>query len=615
MTGTAAQRSLKTPPPGGVLLSALRRVLMATLVALLAGACAGPAADGGRGAAAAAGRAATGMQSDGGPLPIGVVQGTGPTSPWQDREVTVEGVVTAALPGLDGFTVQDPVGDGEPRSSDAIFVLAQRGLALPAAGSRVRVSGRVTEGGQPPATLTTLVASQVQVTGAGTPLQARVLDAPPPDWEALESVEVRIAAPLTVTGNHALHRFGELALAFGGRLWQPTERHRPGPAARALADENARRMLLLDDADTRQWPRALPFLPALEASAPLRAGSVLEGVQGVPEQRFGHWRLQPTQPVSRVRQAPRPPVPTVPGAHRIAAFNVLNFFNGDGRGAGFPTSRGADTAAAHARQRDKLVAALLALDADVLGLLEIENDGDGPHSSVAELAQALSVASGRRHHVVASPAPGGDAIRVALLWREGRVRPVGPPAQLDQGPFAYGSRPPLAQAFDIGGGDPLVVVVNHFKSKGGCAEASGADRDSGDGQGCWNAARVAAAEALAGWLAADPTGTGGDRVLVLGDLNAYSGEDPLQALAAHGLHDLLGADDWSYVYDGRAGRLDHALASASARRLVAGAAIWHANADENTGFDYRFEGPLEPALYRPDPWRASDHDAVLVGLR
>src|SRR5690606_8927263 len=145
-----------------------------------------------------------------------------------------------------------------------------------------------------------------------------------------------------------------------------------------------------------------------------------------------------------------------------------------------------------------------------------------------------------------------DAIQVALLYRADRVRAVGRTAQRASGPFAYGSRPPLAQAFDLGAGAPLVVAVNHFKSKGGCEEAQGADRDQGDGQGCFNASRVAAAEALADWLAGDPTGTGSPRVLLVGDFNAYAMEDPVRRLGERGYADLL-AGDGHYSFEiGRA---------------------------------------------------------------
>ena len=598
-----------TPPAGGVVLSGMRCALGgAALLVLLAalGGCRAPAP------------LAPDTGPDGGA--IAAIQGRGGVSPRVGEQVEFDAVVSAPMSGLQGFFAQDLRGDGDPATADGLFVAWPHGDPLPAAGARVRIAGQVAELGDAPHTLTAVRAGRVEVLGSG-PLPAPVaLRVPVADWEALEGMRVRIDVPLTVTGNHALARFGELAAVFGERLWQPTELHRPGPEADALARADAARTLLLDDARASQNPRRLWQLPEpLSPAAPLRAGSRVHGIEGVLDQRFGSYRIQPTRPFARIDQAPRPRLAPVDGPLRLAVLNVLNFFDGDGRGGGFPTARGADSVEEFERQRAKLLATLVALDADIVALLEIENDGNGDDSSLATLTAALNAAQPRAGYAfVPTPAPGGDAIRVALLYRTHRVTAVGRTAQLGDGPFAYGSRPPLVQAFDLGRGAPLVVAVNHFKSKGGCDDARGADADRGDLQGCWNAARTAAATALARWLQQDPTGTGSARVLLVGDLNAYAQEDPLRSLHAHGYQDVFAAGartpHYSYVYQGRAGRLDHALASPAALPLVTGATVWHANADEADAFDYNLDGRRPLAWYRPDPWRASDHDPLLLGL-
>ena len=118
------------------------------------------------------------------------------------------------------------------------------------------------------------------------------------------------------------------------------------------------------------------------------------------------------------------------------------------------------------------------------------------------------------------------------------------------------------QAFKRGNGPAFVVVANHLKSKG-CSEAEGADRDQGDGQGCWNALRVDSAKRLDAWLKKDPTGHGSALKLMVGDFNAYAMEDPVRALRDAGWADaftVAGAKrPYSYVYNGQSGRLDHAL--------------------------------------------------------
>ena len=204
---------------------------------------------------------------------------------------------------------------------------------------------------------------------------------------------------------------------------------------------------------------------------------------------------------------------------------------------------------------------------------------------------------------------GDDAIRVGLIYRAGRVQPVGASATLRDDIFGSRSRPPLAQSFRAGEGPAFTVVVNHFKSKG-CGAAAGAEADQGDGQGCWNPTRTLSAQRLDTWLRSDPTASGSDLTVIVGDLNAYAMEDPVRALLAAGWRDAFAgqAMPYSYVYGGQIGRLDHALLSPALAARLAGAAEWHGNADEPTGLGYR---------ERPDaagPWRSSDHDPLLLGL-
>ena len=90
------------------------------------------------------------------------------------------------------------------------------------------------------------------------------------------------------------------------------------------------------------------------------------------------------------------------------------------------------------------------------------------------------------------------------------------------------NRPSLAQSFvENSTGEVMTLVVNHLKSKG-CGGETGGDIDSGDGQGCWNATRTAAAEALVDWMATHPTGVDDDDFLVMGDINSYAKEDPIR---------------------------------------------------------------------------------------
>jgi predicted extracellular nuclease len=316
-------------------------------------------------------------------------------------------------------------------------------------------------------------------------------------------------------------------------------------------------------------------------------------------------------------------LPELPKGIRAASINLLNFFNGNGRGRGFPTLRGASSLEELTRQREKLVAEITALSPDVAALMELENDGYGDRSSLVELVEALNRKLGAdTYRLVGSggqSGPGDDEIRVGLIYRPTRLQPRGAPQLLESGAFAAHNRVPLAQAFATVEGEHLfTVIANHFKSKGGCDQAEReADRDTGDSQGCWNASRREAAEQLVAWLGADPRGVDGKRMLILGDLNAYAQEDPVRVLRDAGWRDafeIVGAKQpYSYVWNGYAGRLDHAFASAAMAPFIAAARDWHINADESEAFDYNREN-RQRDWYAPDHIRASDHDPLVVVL-
>ncbi|HZK52556.1 MAG TPA: hypothetical protein VFD47_13455, partial [Actinomycetota bacterium] len=192
--------------------------------------------------------------------------------------------------------------------------------------------------------------------------------------------------------------------------------------------------------------------------------------------------------------------------------------------------------------------------------------------------------------------------------------------------------PALAQTFmRLGTGQRVTVVVNHFKSKGqsGLNDPNDPDFDQGDGQGFWNATRTASAEALADWLATNPTRVQSLGALIIGDLNAYGREDPIRALEDAGYEDQLirftDGIPYTFTFDGMQGTLDTSLALDDLAERVTGAAVWHINADEVPAIDYqesvgfsnnpRFRTPeIAEAYYDPSAFRSSDHDPVVIGL-
>ena len=586
-----------------------------------------------------------------GVTPIHQIQGDGPRSPLEGQQVQVEGVVTRLTPDLGGLFLQSAPGaeDDDPATSEGIFVvLPAEGVEVLEVGEALRIRGTVVERGSDTAarTLTSVDASELESLGPATlPEPVVIREAPETveGWDRLEAMRIRVEGPLVVAGQSGLLRFGELITAMGDRPFQPTELHPPGPEAEALAVSNAARMLVLDDASNGQWPDDPTFLDQWpDHDAPLRSGSELGPVTGVLDVRRGGFLLLPDDRIEVTRQAPRPTEPPTVAAEdgdadaptpdaqalllRVAVLNVENLFNGDGTGGGFPTPRGAETFEDYQLQQAKLVATLQSVEADVAALAEVENDGIGPLTAIAQFVDALNEAGPARDWAAVEVAdgPGTDAIRVGILYRTSRVVPVGPYVFPDDPIFAWGSRPPLGQAFrrineeGTPRGEAWMVVSNHLKSKGGCpgddhSHARPGDEDMGDGQACWNAHRVEAARALADWLDSDPSGTGVGAAgsLILGDLNSYGREDPIRLLEERGWMDgfrLAGVErPYSYVFQGQAGRLDHVLIHQARQDALVGAAIWHTNADEFAGFGYEWD---------PDPgvWRSSDHDLLLVGV-
>ena len=552
---------------------------------------------------------------------IGAIQGSGDASPLDGREVTTEGVVVGdfqAADELSGVYLQDVDGDGDPATSDGIFVFDGDAPAL-APGDVVRVTGTVDEHFG----LTEITGVTAIADCGDAPVPApTVLTLPAGDAERerLEGMLVVVTGPLTATETYTLARFGELVVSSGGRLYQPTNDGGDDAAEQALNDA---RRLVIDDASTVQNPDEIPFTDV--DGAVIRLGDTLSDVVGVLSYGFDRYRLQPTAEPAVARTNPRPESPDdVGGDLQVGSFNVLNYFTTiDGPGAVTDTGadpRGADSAEELARQQAKIVAAILELDAEVVGLMEIENDADD--EALDHLVAALNAAAGEdRYAAIEEPDTGGglfgtDAIKVAMIYQPAAVVPMGPATSLDPATDTAfdNARLPLAQRFrPVGGGRPFTVVVNHFKSKG-CSGAQGANADQGDGQGCFNADRVEQAQALAALI-----GSLDDKdVLIIGDLNSYGEEEPIDVLEAAGYVDLIDtrlaeADQYSYVFDGQAGYLDHALASPRIAGRVTGADIWHINADEALFQDYNTEFNPD-GFYAPDPYRSSDHDPVLVGL-
>jgi predicted extracellular nuclease len=565
---------------------------------------------------------------------ISQLQGSGATSPYANTVQTTTGVITKKF--SNGFYIQDPDGDGDPTTPEAIYVFGATTAAN--VGDLVRVTGTVTEytpNGAPRSFTELTNVSGVTSLGAGRAVQVTNIVLGADDLRRYEGMLVRFAGALTVNGNAYLGDRGELVLG-NGRLETPTNRYRPGtPEAIALAAANEKNMVVLDD-NAFTIPAHIPYL---FQDGTVRAGDSVTDLVGVLDfgaigGSSGWYKLQPTAEPVFSRTNPREDAPSVAAGNvRVASANVLNFFttftNGtdawghSGRGCtlGSSTSagncRGADNMTEFERQRDKIVAELKAMDADAVGLMEIENNGD---TTVSYLVDALNTATapGTYAYVPKPAATGTDAIRVAMIYKPSRLTLVG--GALSDGD-GINNRPPMAQVFKVNAnGAKFSLIVNHLKSKGSCGGGAG-NTDSGDGQGCWNATRMQQAQRLATYfIPAVVQAAGGDTdVLAVGDFNSYGHEDPIAYLTGTGMVNELerfvrpNGIPYSYQFGGMSGYLDHALASASLDAQVAGVTEWHNNADEPDAIDYNL-GDTADDPYVKNAFRASDHDPVVVSL-
>jgi len=563
---------------------------------------------------------------------ISSIQGTGESSPVVGETKLVEGVVTSVVASLNGYFVQEELADHDSlaETSEGIFVFDENLSAtpnvMPTVGNKVRVQGVVKEHFN----RTQLSASSSFVDcGVGENINSQEVSLPAinaTDWENVEGMLIHFTQALQVTDTYNLARFGQLALS-NGRLLKPTNVFAPNSTqAVALADKNSRNVILLDDMNNQQNPESVPFpAPILSYDNTVRLGDSASGVAGVIDYSFSSYRVLPTQAPTFIATNSRTNTPLFShdGSLKVASFNVLNYFNGNGLGAGFPTARGAHTNEEFVRQSDKIVSAIAAIDADIVGLMEIENDGYNNTSAINDLVVKLNAVMGEKTYQFVNPnqaSLGSDAIAVGLLYKPAKVSLEGAAVTTTQTPFDFGNRQPLVQTFkETLTGEVLTIAVNHFKSKGSCGSASGNNADLNDGQGCWNELRTQAANQLTAWLNTMPTGTVDEDILIIGDLNAYAKEDPISAIENKGYQNLveksLGYSGYSYSFGGEVGYLDHALASSSLSAQVDETVVWHINADEPRAFDYNTENKSTNQLtnyYGSSAYRASDHDPIVI---
>ncbi|MDG1209051.1 MAG: ExeM/NucH family extracellular endonuclease [Paracoccaceae bacterium] len=599
-------------------------------------------------------------------------------SALEGQTIRIQAIVTADFqslsPGiigtdLNGFYVQeeDADADADTATSEGIFIFDDFAEGNPdvQVGDLVEVTGTVAEffgETQISATSVEVIASnQLLPTATSVDLPSAVvlLDQDGDfvvDLEAVEGMLVTFQDTLTVTELFQLGRFGTFKASADGRLEQFSQNNAPDAEgfAQHQQDIAARTITItIDDGTNFQNPDTIRIPDGndgvLTNTDSFRMGDTLTNLTGVVSYSE-NFQSGSEEPEVRIHLPsadyeavnPRPETPEdVGGNFKIASLNVLNYFTtlDDGTNSAGPNNdqgaRGADdltrfgvepATAEFDRQANKVVQAIVEIDADVLGLVEIENDDD---IAIADLVGRVNAALGSEvYRFIPTGDFGGDAITVGMIYKLDAVNPLGGIAGLFEfdgrnilDPLDAGrdlNRPALAQTFqDLTSGETVTVAVNHLKSKGSLSGLA-VDEDQLDGQGNNNATRTEAAKILADWLASDPTGQGSENTLIVGDLNAYAMEDPITALEDARYTDLaaeLIEDASSFVFDGQAGKLDYALANEALFEKVTGVTEWRINSDEATVTDYNLDFGRDPTLYNSDtPARNSDHDPVIVGF-
>ncbi|MFD2252327.1 VCBS repeat-containing protein [Pseudochelatococcus lubricantis] len=598
-------------------------------------------------------------------LLISQIQGTATASTYEGKYVLVSAIVTYTTG--DGFFLQeeDSDADADVRTSEGIFVYTGSASGV-AVGDHIDVSGTVAEYYnltqiKDVTKIVTLSQHNAQPTPAVIELSPDFVA----DLEQYEGMAVTLktgtSEPLTIIENYDFDRYGEIVVSAGGQV-QPTQIYDPNTQLdeiKALQQDNANNRFKIDDGNSAQNPTHFPYAPAstgdngngyidagdtfTENGPTLRVGAELTGsVSGVLTYSFDEFKLlvNGTLPIDEATNGgAREQTPEdVGGRLTVSSFNLLNFFttlnNGSGNGSGPNnlTPRGATTEGDLQRQLDKIVEAMLKIDASVFGLQELENNGFDSDSAIVALVNGLNAKApaGTTYAFVNPTAQGSDgfigtdAITTGLIYKTNEVSVVASDIYTFDEGGQQSTRPAVTATFEeVGTGEQFTVAVNHFKSKSGTG--TGADADKGDGQGAFNATRTETAHQLAEWL--DITNPDGyfakhgivdPDALIIGDLNSYAKEDPVTALRNAGFTDLIDAfigqdQAFSYLFNGQRGTLDQGLANSSLAGQVTGVTEWHINAQEPDLLSYSSQYK-DPRFYNDDVFATSDHDPLLIGL-
>ncbi len=508
-------------------------------------------------------------------VPIWAIQGEGPTSPYVRSEAVTSGVVTAVFPELSGFWLQDLEPDGNPATSDGLFVLAANGVDIPVmAGDQALVNGGVRElSGE----TTLYVAAPEAMTILGTAeLPPPIAYDPPQDvaealvyLESLEGMLVAVTEPALVTAPTT--KYGETVLVY--EKWGVDTVRRTDEVGFLIFTDDGSSATHLDQS-------TMPYA--------LARGDRVTNLVGPLAFTFDNYKIEPVE-LPEMAQAERP-LPTLseagPNQFSIATFNAENFF--DNRDPN-PSSPPRPSKGEYQLKLTKAAAAIVNMGAPtIVGLQEVENIG------VLEQLAAQEQLAAYNYTPFLIEGTDSRGIDVGYLVRGDQATVES--AEAYPAPEGLTSRPPLVikVTVHLDSGDQTVYVLNnHFSSLAGGEAATEPRRTA---QAAWN---VTVMEQI---QETDPAA----QFVVLGDLNSFWRTLPLDTLEEAGLRHVYNwfGDDalpYTYIFQGRTQTLDHILVSDTLFNHLAAVQALHIDAD------YPLPTPDDPTARR-----VSDHDPLIA---
>lgn len=523
------------------------------------------------------------------------IQGEGSRSPLvaddsdsSDLQYFVRGVVSTVTTGLTkGFYLQSLTADNNDKTSEGLFVYTGKSSSDLQPGDVVCTQGTVKEYYG----LTELAVADKQWTVLSqqdAPVAQDIVFNSTSDGslrdvlERYEGMLVRLPKSLdmriarTFSYDYDASR-NNMVLAQGSMNYQPNQRYVAGSTkAQSEHEANVQRRLFIES-DQKVDNEKIPYYPTFgltdidqngSTEDYLRVNDAISGLEGVIAYSYDEYRLIVTNEIDNshiVHHSPRTSSPELKAGNlRIASFNVLNYFNSPfgGNANQQGSNRGADNYQEFEIQQAKIAKAITQLDADIVGLMEIENNGFGDNSAIGQLVSTINsgISDADKHYQYLAfdtnqdgvadenDSVGTDAITVGLIYRPAKVelessriipmpKQIAPAVYDDEGSVVEDGkneqRDTIAPTFIVKESrHRLTVAVNHLKSKGSaCWEdmapvaEGGQGGDDADYQGNCENFRVAAAVALGDAL----NQLAGDKV-ILGDMNSYAKEDPILVL-------------------------------------------------------------------------------------